>query len=77
MSKKWYEEIFDDEFINRSLIKEKHFKKIDSKNDYLKPLPTNPLARFLYSYQKEIKLSIIIIGSILTLTLVYLISILP
>ena len=77
MSKKWYEEIFDDEFINRSLIKEKHLKKLDPKNDYLKPLPNNPLARFLHPYQKEIKLSLIIIGGVLTLSLIYLISILP
>jgi hypothetical protein len=77
MGKKWYEEIFDDEFINRTMLKEKDFKKLDSKINSQQPLPSTPLGRLLYPYHKEIKISLIVIGIILTISLVFLITILP
>ena len=77
MGKKWYEEIFDDEFINRTMLKEKDFKKLDSKIDSQQPLPTTALGRLLYPYKKELKISLIVIGIVLISSLVFLISILP
>lgn len=70
--KNWYEDIFDDEFIKKSLKKDDDFKIIDLEN-----YSSSPLLHFLVKNRKKLKIYFLIISISILLQIIYLISILP